>query len=254
MKHRKHSKRNNPAKIKLAGIATTITVLILLLAIFYVIFQQSTLGRVTCNGCTGNITTPIPINISNINQSEVENVTGLNYTVILNNKITWPSPILKSQGFDYISVSAFNYTKHIPQNATYPQTIAAIIYLTKNSTVANQTMEGALYPAGTRISSTPTSNSSLLNTTISQNLTSQYYSYAGHTIIIYESFVVAVLNESGIPYTYQAPIYQYTSSFTSNNITGIVTIGGNSRVDPLISVNLSKDLFRRLVKSTYLAN
>ncbi len=244
MKHRKHSKRNKPTKIKLAAVVPIITVFILLLAIFYVIFQQNNPSSSACNLCTENITTSIPVNIFNINQSEVKNVTGLNYTVISSNKITIPSPILKSQGFDYISISTFNYTEPIPQNATYPQTIVAIIYITKNSTIANQTMEGALFPAGIR--TTPSS----LNASISQNPTSQYYSYAGHNIIIYKSFVVAVLNESNIPYTYQAPIYQYTSSFTYNNIVGIVTMGGNMLLNPSISVNLSKDLFRKLIKSS----
>ena len=251
MKHKKHSKRNNPAKIKLAAIVPIITVLILLLAIFYAIFQQNTPeGRPPCNSCTENITASIPVNISNINQSDVKNATGLNYSVISSNKVTIPSPILKAQGFDYISISTFNYTEHIPQNATYPQTIVAIIYITKNSTIANQTMEGALLPAGIQTSPTSSNNSFSLNTTTSQNPTRQYYSYAGHTIPIYNSFVVAVLNESNIPYTYQAPIYQYTSSFTYNNVAGIVTIGGNIRMDPSISINLSKDLFRKLIKSS----
>ncbi len=152
--------------------------------------------------------------------------------MILDNNLTVPSLLLREQGFEYISVSTFNYTSTIPKNATYPQTVVSIVYVTKNSTVANQVAEGAVSTSGAA-----TDN----------NLTLQYYNYSGHAVRLYGSLGISVFNASAVHY--DAPIYQYTTTFTFSNIAAIVTIGGNMHMDPSISFNLSKILLRRLVQS-----
>lgn len=218
----------------------------LILSILYVFLQSQGVNYQTTSSYNYN-KTQSQISLSNINQADVKNATGLLYAVILDNKPTTPSYLLKENGFESISASTFNYTSVIPQNATYPQTIVSIVYLTKNSTVANQIMEGAVFPFGKHLSTNLTNSTLPANTTKYQNLTLQYYDYAGHTVGLYESLDLSIFNASAV--SYAAPAYQYTTAFTSNNIAGIVTTGGNMRMDPAISVNLAKALFRRLVQS-----
>ncbi|MHB1830292.1 MAG: hypothetical protein ACYCO0_02770 [Candidatus Micrarchaeaceae archaeon] len=246
-------KRKRPAiKMKTADLVIAIFGLMLLLIIIYAVFQQRGTNPPVCVGadCIGNATKPVMIAISNINQSDVNNVTGINYTAILVNDTTTPSPSLKAQGFESISVSAFNYNETMPLNVTYPKTIVAILYATKNSTMANQTIDSALLPAGDQMKFVIINSSdSSSNVTRPQNRTLQYYYYAGHKIGIYSSFVIAVFNESGISYAYQMPIYRYVSAFSYNGIAGIVTTGGYISIRPYVSVDLAKALFRKIIQS-----
>ena len=132
------------SKAKPVAAILNIIVIALLLAIFYSASHDANKNNYSCANCASNLTNQnLPNNLYNINNTDVKNATGHNYLTISSNEIMVPSSYLKSQGFDYISTSAFNYTGFIPQNAPYPQTIVAVVYVTKNLTVANQTINGA---------------------------------------------------------------------------------------------------------------
>ena len=242
LKKRTKIKRNRKSKIKTRSILIVL-VLLLILSIIYSIFQSQNVSYST----NINYTKTPKITLSNINNTDVKNTTGLDYVMLLDNNITVPSPLLMEHGFELISASAFNYSSIITQNATYPQTIVSIVYLTQNAILSNQILAGAISPSTNFLFENSTNSAKSRMNFSNQNQTFQYYNYSGHEIELYTSLNIPIFNASAV--SYNAPTYQYTTAFALNNISGIVTIGGNSHVDSSISVNLSKVLFRKLVKS-----
>ena len=105
----------------------------------------------------------------------------------------------------------------------------------------------AIYPSTNFLAENSTNRTKLHTNPSNQNPIIQYYNYSGYEVELHTALNIPIFNASTV--SYNAPTYQYTTAFTFNNISGVVTIGGNSHVDYSISVNLSKALFRRLVKS-----
>ena len=242
LKKRTKTKRSRKSKIKARSILVAL-VSLLILSIIYSIFQSQNVNYST----NINYTKTPQIILSNINRTDVKNATGLNYVMLLDNNITVPSPLLMEHGFKLISASAFNYSSIITPNATYPQTIISIVYLTQNAISANQILAGAISSSTNFLFKNSTNSEKSSINFSNQNPTLQYYNYSGYKIELHTSLNIPIFNASSV--SYNAPTYQYTTAFAFNNISGIVTIGGNSHVDPSIAVNLSKVLFNKLVKS-----
>lgn len=236
-KHNKTKSSNNP-KIKSTDILVVFVLLLLVLAIIHSTYQSPNTSYPTASSNYNQTS----MRLSNINGTDVKNATGLEYNALLDNYVTIPSPILKEQGFEAISASVFNYSSIIAHNATYPQTIISLAYLAQNSVLANQILYSAINPSKVFLLENSTEIS------LRQNMSSYYYNYSGIKVTLYTALNIPTLNGSNV--SYNAPIYQYTTAFAIGNISGIVTIGGNYKINPSTSINLSKALFRKLVKSS----
>ena len=151
--------------------------------------------------------------------------------------ITLFSPTLMQLGYLASSSVMFNFTGKINNSVTVPATIASVVFLMKNSSLAIDYVNSML-------SSNNASQSIrgyVLNSTSRSN-----YGLSGKNIYIYTISSVAVFNTSviGSPdIILPMPDYQYTSIFAYNNAVGTIVI--NSYTDKL-NGTLSKSLAEEL--------
>lgn len=184
-----------------------------------------------------------PIDV-NVNVSDVAAATGTtSYVTYESDNVTYPAALLASEGYMYVSSSAFVYARQ--GNATnyqYPFSIVSSVYYMRNASSAAYAL-----------------NSTFFTNNANQKATASYYSLPnGARVLIYVTSSVALYNSSianavlSQPNsTEEFPVSDATSSFIYGDSVGIVTVNGYKSSN---NINVSINIAQRLLNRLYAAN
>ncbi|MHB1830685.1 MAG: hypothetical protein ACYCO0_04810 [Candidatus Micrarchaeaceae archaeon] len=221
--------------------ATTIIILILIVAIVFAVIRSNNLNTLPASQI-GSINQSIAYNIPSLNITDIAAAThNSSYIPIYTDRITPFSPVLRNLGYLASSSSIFNFTGTLNNLSTFPKTIGVIVFLMNNSSSAAESVNSMLFSNNANQSI----RGYVLNSTNISN-----YSSSGGSIHIYTISSIAVFNATDISPTNAIllmPDYQYTSIFSFNNAVGTVVINGyTNHLNGTISRRIAETLAAKM--------
>lgn len=222
--------------------AATITILVLVVAIIFVITRPVSVNMLpTTQASSANQT--VAYKIPNLNITDITAAThNSSYISIYTDRITSFSTVLRNLGYLASSSSIFNFTGELNNLSTLPKTIGVIVFLMDNSSSAVSSVNSMLFSNN--------ANQSIRGYVLNSTNVSNYSSNGGN-IHIYTISSVAVFNTTDIspPNTILLmPDYQYTSIFSYNNEVGTVVINGYTQtLNGTISRRLAEMLATKII-------